>query len=93
MENAQDILVIILASALAVLLVLAIVVAVKTIQILNHLRRITETAEKIATTAESVGELFRFTAGPVAIGKLLSNVVDTVMKHRNKSTKQRGNDE
>lgn len=85
MGNAEQILVIILASALAVFLILAIVAAIKFIQILNHLKRISQKAEKLANTAETVGEFFKYTAGPAAIGKLLSNVHDAVFKRGKKA--------
>ena len=89
MGNSEQILVIILASALAIFLLLAIIATVKVIQILNHLKIITEKAEKLANTAESVGEFFKYTAGPAALGKLLSNVSEIVFKHHNKNKKDK----
>lgn len=80
--EAERVLVVILSSALALFLLLAIVATVKIIQILNHLKSITEKAEHLADTAESVGEFFRYTAGPAAVAKFLSNITDTVFKHR-----------
>ncbi len=85
MENAEQILVIILSTALAIFLILAIIATTKLIQILNHLKAISEKAEKLATTAESIGEFFKYTAGPAAIGKLISNISDAVFKKHNKS--------
>jgi hypothetical protein len=82
--NAAQILVIILAAFLALFLLLAIIAVVKIIQVLNHLKAISEKAERLATSAESIGEFFKYTAGPAAIGKLLSNVTDAVLKHRKK---------
>lgn len=87
MGNSEQILVIILASTLAIFLVLAIIATIKLIQILNHLKTITEKAEKLANTAESVGEFFKYTAGPAAIGRLISNVSEAVFKHHNKKGK------
>ena len=69
-------LVIILASALAVFLILGIILMVKMIQIANTTKRITEHAEKVADQAEHVSEFFAKTATPVAVVKLLSNVSD-----------------
>ncbi len=85
MDNAEQILVIVLSSALALFLLLAIIATVKTIQILNHLKSISQKAEKIANTAETVGEFFKYTAGPAAIGKLFSNINEAVHRHNNKS--------
>lgn len=87
MGNANETLVIILASALVLFLVLAIIAAIKTIQILNHLKKISEKAEKVANTAETVGEFFKYTAGPAAIGKFFSNVAEAVNKHKKKESK------
>lgn len=89
MENAAETLVIILSIAFAVFLLVAIIATMKIIQILGHLKRISEAAEKLANSAGNVGEFFKYTAGPAAVGKLLANIVDTVLKHRKKS---RGND-
>ncbi len=86
MDNAEQLLVIILASVLTVFLLLAIVALIKVIQVLSHLKRITEKAERLTDTAEAVGEFFSKTAGPVALGKLIANITDTVFK-RNQSKK------
>ncbi|HSX27638.1 MAG TPA: hypothetical protein VLG25_02555 [Patescibacteria group bacterium] len=90
MENAETVLVVFLSGALAVFLILGIFALIKVNQILEHLRHISEKAESIADKAEAVGEFFEKTAGPVAIGKLLSNVVEAVKGH--KSSKKRSKD-
>lgn len=87
MGNAEETLVVILASAFALFLLLAIIATIKLIQILNHLKSISEKAERLATTAESVGDFFKYTAGPAAFGKFLANITDTVLKHRKKGGK------
>ncbi len=85
MATAESVLVIILAIVLSLFLLVGIILIVKLIQVMNHLKRISEKAEKLASTAESVGELFKYTAGPAAIGKLVSNISEAVRKHhRNK---------
>lgn len=81
MENAQTILVVILASFLAVFLLLGIAALIKLIQLLDHLKNISEKAEKLANTAENIGDFFKYTAGPAAIVKLLSNISNVVFKH------------
>ncbi len=85
MGNAEQILVVVLASALAVFLVLAIVAAYKLIQVLDHLKRISEKAEKLANTAESVGEFFKYTAGPATLGKIVMNIVESFKHKKSKS--------
>lgn len=89
MSDATTILVIILSGFLALFLLLGIVALVKFIQILNHLERISEKAEKIADSAEHIGEFFRHTAGPAAIAKLLANVGEAVFKHGKRNTKEK----
>lgn len=74
----EQILVVILAIALAILLVLAIAIAVLTIQVLRHVRSITEKAESIADKADTVTTFFQQSAGPAAIVKLVSNIVHAV---------------
>jgi len=88
MGNAEQILVVILSSMLAIFLILAIVATAKLIQVLDHLKSISEKAEKLANTAETVGEFFKYTAGPAAIGRLISNVSESVFKHHNKRGKE-----
>ena len=86
LTDAQSILLIILSSFLALFLILGCVVFVKVIQVLNHLRAISEKAEKIADSAEHIGEFFKHTAGPAAMAKLLANIVENVF-HKRKSRK------
>lgn len=82
MDGAEQILVIILASALAVFLVLAITATIITIQILNHIKRVAEKAENIADKAEAVTDFFQKSAGPMAIGRFLTNIADAVFQKR-----------
>lgn len=81
MENAQTILVIMLSTFLAIFLIVGIAVLLKVKELLEHLKNITEKAERIADKAENIGQFFKFTAGPVAITKLLSNIIGVVHKH------------
>lgn len=77
MENAETILVVILASFLAIFLLLAIIATVKIIQVLNHLKHISE-------KAEAVGEFISHAAAPVAIGNLIANISEIVFKKKSK---------
>lgn len=87
MGNAEQTLVIILASFLALFLLLAIIIAVKVIQVLNHLKNISEKAEKLASTAGNIGDFFKYTAGPAALAKLIANVTD-VFNHKKSKSKE-----
>lgn len=85
MENAAEILVIVLASFLALFLLLAITVSIKLIQLVNHIRRIAEKAEYIADKAETATSFFSKAAGPALIGNLIANITEAVTKiHKKK---------
>ncbi len=84
MTTAEQILVVLLSGMLAVFLLCSIIIAVKAIQILNQIKRLTHKAEEIADKAEAVGDFFKASAGPAAIGKLIANVVAAARKHSEK---------
>ncbi len=85
MTTVEQALLIILSTCLAIVLVLTIIIAVKIIQILKHIRIIVAKAENIADKAEAVSDFFQQTAGPTAIVKLISNIFNATTK--NKSSK------
>lgn len=80
MDTSQEILVIILSTALAVLLILAIAIAVMAIKLLQTVRRITDKAEHVIQTAENVGEAFSNATGSLAFVRVLRNVSKMVSK-------------
>lgn len=83
MNEPELILVYILSVFLAVFLLLSIYIAVKVIQILKALERITEKAEHIADKAENLSDIFVKSSGPVAFGKFIAHITDTVFrKHK-----------
>ncbi len=84
MEGTEQTLVVILASALAVFLVLGIVAMIKVIQVLNHLKSISEKAEKIADSAESIGEFFKRGATGLSLTRLVANIHDNVFSRKNR---------
>lgn len=87
MEGAEQILVIILSSFLALFLLLAIIVTYKLAQVLSALKRITEKAEHIADQAESLSDIFVKSSGPIAVGRLLTHIAEAVF---NKSKSKKG---
>lgn len=89
MDTADQTLVIILSSALAVFLVLAIIAAVKFIQLLNTLKRLTDRAEHIAEAAESIGESLKNGANSVLATRLLSKLFEAVSKRQAKKNKSK----
>lgn len=74
MNTSEEILVIILSTALAVFLILGIFALIKLNQILNHVNHITEKAENLADKAEEVGEFFQKTATSTALVRLIGNI-------------------
>ena len=90
----ERILVIILATALAVFLVLGIIVLSLLIKILKNVRHITERAETMSESFIAVGEAIRKTAA--AQNAVTGAVVDTVARFvskRGKGKKKGGDDE
>lgn len=53
------------------------------IRILKYVEHILDKAENIADKAESITGFFQKTAGPMAVGKLIANIVDS-MKSKEK---------
>lgn len=86
-NDAASILVLILAGVLAVFLLMASIAAYKLIQVLQHLKSISDKAEKLADSAEHVGDFFKHAAGPAALVKLIANITESVFKQRKKKRK------
>jgi len=82
LTTVQQILLIILTTALAVFLILAIVVAVMIIKLVKTLRMIADKAEKVVITAENVGEVFKQAATPLGVLRFVQGLVDVVAKHK-----------
>ena len=82
MNTAAEVLLIIVSATLALFLLIGIVVLIKLLQLVNTLKRIADTAEKLADSAEAVGNFFRKTTGPVALGTFVTNMVESVVKHK-----------
>jgi hypothetical protein len=86
MNTSEQVLVIILSTALALFLLLAIVVAVQVIRLLKTVNKLTSKAEHVIETAENVSEVFKNAAGPMALLRIVGNAVNVVTK----VTKKRG---
>ena len=81
-QTSLAILVIFLSVALAIFLTLSIILLVKLIQISNSVKRITLKAEDIADRAEGAVEMLSNAAAPVAFGRVLSSIMDTVSRKK-----------
>ncbi len=89
MNTAEQILVVILSSFLALFLLLGIVLIVGLLKFTKKMNAIADSAQEIVSKAqdiagkvEDVSDLFRRTAGPVALGRHLMNVYEMVTKHK-----------
>lgn len=78
MDNASEVLLIVVSSALTIFLIVAIIATVYLIKIFKNINHITEKAEKLADQAEAVGEFFQKSAGSLAVGKLVANIVNSI---------------
>jgi hypothetical protein len=92
MNTGLTILVWIISVMLGIFLLLAIAALIMVLKLMKELKRIAEKAEKLADSAEAVGEFFRKSAGPLAFGKFLTNIADAVIKHK-QAGKRGKNDE
>ncbi len=76
--DAFEILVVILSVSLFILLICTIIFVIKLTQLLKLIQRISERAENVMEDVESVGEFFKRSAGPVAIGRLVGMLIQNV---------------
>jgi hypothetical protein len=84
MDTATQVLVIIVSTLLSIFLLVGIIVSIKLYQLLKKLKHIAEQAEKVADSAEHVGDFFRRSAGPVALSRMVINIIESVQKHGSK---------
>jgi hypothetical protein len=82
MENAEQILVVILASFLAVFLVVGIIAVTKLIQLLDYLKRVSEKIEKLAESTASLGKYLKYTTGPAAALKIMTKIGRSFFNHK-----------
>ena len=76
--DAFEILVIVLASILAVLLVAMTVAAVIFVKVIRDIRHITEKASMAADNIGHAAEFFKNTTGAAAVAKMISNAIDVI---------------
>ena len=88
MNTAEQILVVILASALAVFLVLAIIIATQMIRLMKVLNNIALKAQDAVDSAEKTVELVKSAVGQLSVMRFVQNVVNMVQKRSNKGDKK-----
>lgn len=89
MENAQDILVVLLSSFLAIFLLLNIIALIFIIKIVQSVKRITDKAEQLADKAEEISDFMKHATGPIVIGRALTVISDTFFGRKSKSKRKR----
>ena len=83
-DNASQVLLIIVSTVLALFLILAIAAIFAVLRILKVLKRIINKAEHIADTAESVGSFVKQSAGTVGLAKVVATIIEHVQKSKDK---------
>jgi cell division protein FtsB len=84
MNTAEQILVIVLAAALALFLIIAIMIAVQVLRLVKVLRTMADKAEQLVNSAESAAELFKSTVGKFTVLRFAHSIFDMVVKHKSK---------
>ena len=84
MNTAEQILVVILAAALAVFLVLAIIIAIQVIKLMKVLNEIALKAQEFVDSAEKTAELVKSAVGQLSLVRFVQSVVDMVHKRTKK---------
>jgi len=78
MNTAEQILVVTLATALAILLVMAIATLAAVMKLVKTLQAVATKAESFADSAEAVGAMVRRTVGKLSLAHFVKSVVDLV---------------
>ena len=82
MENAESILVIILSITLAIFLILSIILVSALIKLTKKVQEIAVKAGEVVDNVETATEVLKKAAGPLAIGKVLMNIVNLMSSKR-----------
>lgn len=82
MDGAAEVLVIILAIVLTIFLIVGIIFAVLLIKLTKTLHRLADRAEHVVGNVESAASAIKNAAGPLAVGKFLVNIADSVINKK-----------
>jgi hypothetical protein len=82
MDTAAQVLLIIVSSVLSIFLIFMIVAIYYLIGIFKHIRKISSSAENVAESVESAAAAFERGAKPLAILKIISNIMDQAGRAR-----------
>lgn len=82
MNLTEQILLIILSSFLALFLLLGIILLAKLISLAKKMQVVAEKAHDVVDKVDDVSNMFKKTAGPMAVGKFFVNIAESVAKHK-----------
>ncbi|HLZ14663.1 MAG TPA: hypothetical protein VKQ34_01585 [Candidatus Saccharimonadales bacterium] len=88
MNTSEQILVIILASALALFLVLAIVIACLIISLLKKVNGIADKAQEFVTSAEATADMLKNTVGQLSVLRFVHSIIGMATKHKANDKKE-----
>ncbi|PID32113.1 hypothetical protein CR970_02255 [Candidatus Saccharibacteria bacterium] len=89
MNGYEQFLVVVLASFLAIFLLLGIVLLVLLIRVMRTVRRVSDRAEHLADKASAVGDVVQNAVGSMTLGRAVMTVADSVLKKRTAKSKRK----
>jgi hypothetical protein len=81
LSTAQQVLVIILSTVLAISLILSIVIGVMVIQLVRRIQQMVDKAERAVASVGAVSEAIKSIAGPASLLRAVKLVVNMVSRH------------
>jgi len=84
MTTTDQVLLIVVAALLSIFLLICISVMVGVLKLIKALRDMVAKAEEVADSVESAAEVLRDTSGPLAMFKLIRNIMKATQKGRRK---------
>jgi hypothetical protein len=87
MNTAAEVLLIIVSVVLSIFLILLIFLLVQIIRLVKSLREVAAKAEKVVTSAQSIGKIFGRASGPAGLIQFFRVVLETVSEHKHKGEK------
>lgn len=67
---------------LGILLIISVVFLVLLVKILQQVKRITDKADHVMDSMESVGDFIKRTSGPLAVGRYIGEFVQSVKQRK-----------
>ena len=84
MTTTDQVLLIVVAALLSIFLLLCISVMIGVLKLIKVLREMVAKAEEVVDSVESAAEVLRDTSGPLALFKLIRNIMKATQKGRRK---------